>query len=267
MTGRLLPLLRLGALIVALTSGAPASAGLTAQQLANVGVSPPPGAKLPLDAELADLDGLTIPLGKAIAGRPTVVIFVDYACPQLCSPILGVAGAALNKSGLEPGRDYRLVVIGFNPQATNADARRMVDGQIGLTSRLGLATEALGASEAAAARLTGAVGFRYAFDPALRRFAHPAALFVVTADGRLSRTLAGLAVTSDDLRLALVGAGDGAIGTVSDQVRLLCYGFDASAGFYADRVRIGLAAAGVATLVAVGVSLVTLGRLSMRTPA
>ena len=140
----------------------------------------------------------------------------------------------------------------------------MIGGQIGFASPVGRATRALIASDEVAARLTSAVGFHYAYDPALGRFAHPAALLVVTSDGRLSRVLSGLAITGADVRLALVEAGKGTIGAIVDQVRLLCYGFGASVGFYADRIRILLAAAGVTTLAALGGGVFALVRASAR---
>lgn len=257
-------LLRIVALVFAVLVSDPAGAGLTAEQLADIGVTPPAGARLPLDAPLSDLDGRATSLGDAIGGRPAVVVFADYECPQLCSPILALAGVALGKSGLQAGKDYRLVVIGFNPKATVADGMRMVDGQIGSASPVGRATVALMANEPVAARLTSAVGFHFAYDPALARFAHPAALLVVTPEGRLARVLSGLAISGDDVRLALVEAGKGTIGALADQVRLLCYGFSASVGFYADRIRILLAGAGLATLAAVGLGIFALTRLSAR---
>ena len=94
-------------------------------------------------------------------GRPAGVVFADYDCPQLCSPILALAGIALGKSGLEAGTDYRLVVIGFNPKASGADGERMVDGQIGFSSPVGRAPTAVLASEVVATRLTSAVAFHY----------------------------------------------------------------------------------------------------------
>ena len=259
-----LPSVGAGALLFAALASAPASAGLTAEQLADVGVTPPADARLPLDAKLSGLDGRVTSLGDAIGGRPAVVVFADYDCPQLCSPILALAGVALGRSGLDPGKDYRLVVIGFNPKATADDGKRMVGGEIGFASPVGRATKTLMASEEVAARLTSAVGYHYAYDPALGRFAHPAALLVVTSDGRLSRVLSGLAITGDDARLALVEAGKGTIGAIVDQVRLLCYGFSAGVGFYADRIRILLAAGGVATLFALGGGLLALARASAR---
>lgn len=253
--------LLIGALF-AIVMSVPATAGLTAQQLSEVGVRPPPDARLPLDAPLTDLKGHSMTLGEAIAGRPAMVIFVDYDCPQLCSPIVALAGRALGASGLKAGTDYRLIIIGFNPKATAADGERMIGDEIGFATPVGRATAGFTASPSIIAKLTSAVGFHYAYDPALKRFAHPAALFVVTRDGRLSRVLSGLAITGADARLALVAAGGGTIGTLVDQARLLCYGFSASVGFYADRVRILLAAAGVTTLIAIAAALLMLARAS-----
>ena len=82
------------------------------------------------------------------------------------------------------------------------------------------------------ALLTAAVGYHYAYDAERGRYAHPVALLVVTANGRLSRVLSGLSISGGDVRLALVEASKGTIGAIVDQVRLLCYGFSASFGFY-----------------------------------
>ena len=65
------------------------------------------------------------------------------------------------------------------------------------------------------------------------------------------------------MRLALVEAGKGAIGEIADQIRLLCYGFSASVGFYADRIRILLMAAGfIATSRSTAAGLTMLARAS-----
>jgi protein SCO1 len=255
---------RVFALMAAMLLGQPAAAALAPDQLADVGVRPPPNASLPLDARLTDLDGRPTTLGEAIGGRPAVVVFADYDCPQLCSPILALTGGALAKSGLAPGVDYRLVVIGFNPRASAADGKRMVGGEIGFGTAVGRATTALRASEPVVARLTSAVGYHYAYDSARARYAHPVALLVVAANGRLSRVLSGLAISGADVRLALIEAGRGEVGAIANQIQLLCYGFGASIGHYTDRIRILLGATGAATLLAIAAGLMMLSRTTAR---
>jgi protein SCO1 len=254
------------ALMVASLFCRPAAASLTAEQLAAVGVVPPPGATLPLDAPLAGLDGRPTTLRLAMAGHPAVLVFADYRCTQLCSPILSVAGAMLAASGLAPGTDYRLIVVGFNPRATAADARAMVGGQIGFDTPVGRATFPLMGSRSAVERLTRSVGYRFAYDSENDRFAHPAALLIVTSDGRLSRVLAGLAITGDDARRALIEARSGGVAAFVNRVRLLCYGLGASVGRYVGPVRIALAAAGAATVLVVVAGLLFLTRASARGP-
>lgn len=255
------------ALLIASLSARPAAASLTAEQLAAVGVEPPPGATLPLDAPLAGLDGRPTTLRGAMAGGPAVLVFADYRCTQLCSPILSVTGAMLAASGLAPGTAYRLIVVGFNPRATAADARAMIGGQIGFDTSVGRATIPLMGSQSAVERLTHSVGYRFAYDLETDRFAHPAALLIVTPDGRLSRVLTGLAITGDDVRRALNEARSGGVAAFVNRVRLLCYGLGASVERYAGPVQIALAAAGAATLLVVVAGLLFLTGASARGPA
>ena len=244
--------LRLLLLAIALAGPVgPAAASLTPEQLASVGVRPPPDAAFPLRAPLTDIDGHATTLGAAVAGHPAIVVFADYDCQQLCSPIVALAGSALKDSGLTPGADYRVAIVGFNPDATAADARRMVDGQIGLDTPVGRATSALIASPSVAKLLTAAVGYYFVRDAENRRYAHPAALLVVTPGGRLSRVLSGLSISGDDVRTAVKGAAQGGSDAVIDQIRSLCYGLSASVGRYTHPVRLMLAAAGALTLLAV----------------
>ena len=202
------------AFLIADVFSLPAAAALTAEQLASVGVNPPPGATLPLDAPLKDLDGRSTTLRRVVADAPAVIVFADYRCTQLCSPILAVTGQALAKSGLDPGRDYRLIVVGFNPAATAADARQMVAGQIGFDTPVGRATFPLMGSERSVRQLTTSVGYHFVYDAENTRFAHPAALLIVTPGGRLSRLLTGLSITGDDARSALIEAKSGTRGRV-----------------------------------------------------
>jgi protein SCO1/2 len=109
--------------------------------------------------------------------------------------------------------------------------------------------------------VSDAVGYRFSYDAEHDQFAHPAAILVLTSDGRVSRTLSGLGASTEDLRLALVEAGNGRIGTLRDHVRLLCYGFDPSVGVYTLSVYRALSIAAALAVVALAMAI---GFMSLR---
>ena len=114
--------------------------------------------------------------------------------------------------------------------------------------------------EASVRRLTESVGYQFVYDGENTRYAHPAVLLIVTADGRLSGVLAGLSIRGEDARSALTEAKTGRAAGFVNQVRLLCYGLGASVGRYAGPVRILLAVTGAATLAAIAAALLLLSR-------
>ncbi|TNC11772.1 electron transporter [Methylobacterium terricola] len=237
-----------GAVLLGLAG--PAAAGLTPRDLSGVGLAPPPGARAPLEAAFTDTAGRRLSLGQALDGRPALLMPLDYACRNVCDPMLAVAGTALAATGLTPGTDYRLVTLGINPRADAGTARTMVAGQLGPGPLLDSATVLTGAPGTVEA-VTRAVGYAYAYDRDTESYAHPAGALVLTGDGRVARALSPLAMTARDLRLALVEAGEGRVGALSDRLLLLCYGYDPQTGIYTPLIRRILTASGLATVLAI----------------
>jgi protein SCO1/2 len=231
--------------ILCLTS--PASARLNADTLAQVDAAPPPGARLPTAIVMTDENGANRSLGEALGGRPNVLILADFTCRTLCGPILAIVAAGLAKTGLQAGSDFGLVVVGLDPKDSADDARAMRRDQIG-DGALAAASTFLRGEEAAVRQIAQAIGYSYAYDAAIDQYAHPAAIFITTADGRVSRSLSGLALDAADLRLALVEAGNGQVGTFTDHLRLLCYGFDPAKGIYTLTIQRWLAFAAALTI-------------------
>jgi protein SCO1/2 len=229
-----------------------AEAGLTAPAIDAVGASPPAGARVPLSVGLLDETGAPQTLQAAIDHTPSVFILADYACQALCGPVLTLASTALASSGLTAGRDYRLVVVGLDPRKGFRAAKAMKTAQIGENGELAAAASFLTADEPALQAITTALGYRSAYDREADQFAHPAVAFVLTADGRVARTLSALGIGPHDLRLALVEAGEGRIGSTIDQVRLLCYGFDPATGVYTPSIHVLLVLGWLLTALALG---------------
>ena len=239
---------------VALTlalAAAPVSAALTERDLAGAVARPPTGARLPMALRFTTLDGRRASLGEAAGGRPLVLVFADYTCRHVCAPGLMLTAAALRRSGLVPGDDYRLVVVGLDPR-DGPDAARAMTGRLGSIGPARAATVLLGdvRSTPAAAR---ALGYGYVLDAEHDQFAHDAAVYVFGSDGRLRTMLPELAATPAGLRAALTDARPSA--GLAERIGHLCYGFAAAHGRYGRAVVLGIQALAVLTVAALALVL------------
>jgi protein SCO1/2 len=228
----------------------PAHAAVAPRDYRDAGVSLPNNAGVPLDAEVTDDSGHRRSLGELIS-KPAVLVFADYTCTTLCGPIVAFVAAALEKSGLRPLQDFTLIVVGLDPKDSLTDAARMRREHLGEGALNGASTFA-GADQPTIERLTGALGYRYVYDRDHDQYVHPGAAFVLRGDGRVARVLTGLGLSGADMRLALVEASQGRIGTFADEVLLLCSGFDPQHGFYNLVISRILAAAAFATVLLLG---------------
>jgi protein SCO1/2 len=165
-----------------------AEARLTTPATQAVGASPPANAQIPLSLTLQDERGVPQTLQVVTAHTPSVLILADYACQTLCGPIVSLAAGALERSGLQAGRDYRLVVVSLDPQRGPREAKAMKAAQIGEGGELVGASSFLSADVATLQQLATALGYRSIYDEENAQFAHPAVVFVLTADGRVPRS-------------------------------------------------------------------------------
>lgn len=239
-----------------------AKAALSPGELDGISVEARADAQLPLALRFVDDTGAPRTLGETLGGRPSVLIFADYTCRTLCGPILEFALAGLEKSGLKPDTDYRLLVVGLDPKDGLAAARAMRSSHLEPASPLARAVIMLTGDDAAVHAVTRAAGYHYVYDAEHDQFAHPAAAYVLTPAGRIARVLSGLGLDGGDLRLALVDAGEGRIGTFVDHLRLLCYGFDPAKGIYTASIERWLMVTAVSTVIVMVGWIALLFRLS-----
>jgi protein SCO1/2 len=245
-------------LTLLIAGGAGAQAGLAQAVLDDVTAEPRSDAALPLGLRFSDESGQVQTLGDVLAGKPAILVFADYTCRTLCGPVLTFVAAGLERSGLAAGADYRLVVIGLDPKDDVESARVAKVARIGSGTPLAAATIMLTGEEAAIRAATAALGYRYAYDAEHDQFAHPPAAF------RVTRVLSGLTLDGAGLRMALVEAGEGRVGSLGDRLRLLCYGFDPVRGIYTEKITLWLELAAIFTLLAMAVAIVTMNAISRR---
>lgn len=205
------------------------------KELGGVDIVDKPGAEVPRDARLRDQEGREVTLGHYLdAGKPLVLVLAYYQCPMLCSMVLNGVLNAMKATAWTAGKEYRVLVVSFDPRDTVEVAKQKRDSYVGAYGRdVGeRGFDFAVGDEANVRRIADAVGFGYRWDEATTQFAHAAGAFVVTPEGRLSRTLYGVTFPETTLRLALVEAGQGTIGTTLDRVILFCFHYDPKEGSY-----------------------------------
>jgi protein SCO1 len=228
--------------------GMPASA--IPAPLREIGFDQNIGRRLPLDAPVRAEDGRVAPLAEYFGARPVVLVFAYYSCPMLCTQVINGVATAVGVLSLEPARDFDVVVISIDPHDSPAAAAAKKTAYLERYRRPGASAGShfLTADPPSIDRLTSAAGFRYVWDARTNQFAHPTGVIVVTPDGRLARYLFGIDYGPRDLRLALVEASAGRVGTAVDSLLLYCYHYDPMIGRYGFLVMRALRVAGVATV-------------------
>lgn len=206
--------------------------------------------QLPLDARFTDDEGREIALGSLYGKRPVLLSFVYFTCPLLCTQVLNAMTATVSNLPLEAGKDFDLVVISIDPKDTPAVAAakkaEFVHRYKDPTASSGW--HFLTGTEPEIRRVAAAAGFKYSWDEQTQQYAHPTGIIVSTPDGRLARYLFGLEFGPRDLKLALVDASEGKVGTLADQLLLYCYHYDPMTGRYGIYVMRVLRIAGVLTV-------------------
>jgi len=202
--------------------------------LKEVGLDQKLDAQIPLDLKFTDEQGREVTLGSLFGSRPVVLALVYYECPMLCTEVLNGLVASLETLSFDAGRDFDILVVSFDPGETPALAAQKKEMYLKRYGRPGAESgmHFLTGREDAIHALTNAVGFKYKYDPSTDQFAHTAVLTVLTPAGHVSRYLYGIEYPARDVRLALVEAADGKIGSAVDKVLLYCYHYDPETGKY-----------------------------------
>lgn len=237
----------------------PGEATITAnnrpEALREVGFDQKLDQQVPLDVKLRDESGNEVRLGDYFGSRPVVLSLAYFSCPMLCGLHLNGLASSLKPLKLEPGQDFEIVTVSFDPRDTPATASVKKKETLERYERRGAENgwHFLTGDAEQIQLLTSAVGFRFQYDEKRGEFAHPAGVVLLTPEGHVSRYLFGIDYSPRDLRLGLVESAQGKIGTLIDQVLLFCFHYDPAMGRYSaialNSVRVG----GILTLVGLAV--------------
>lgn len=227
------------------------------------------GDKVPLDVALVDESGRAVKLGDYFGRRPVILTLVYFRCPKLCTLVLNGLAEALQGMNLTAGKEFDVVTVSFDPKDTPETAREKKENYLALYGRPEAAKgwHFLTGQEDAIRRLTDAVGFHYRYDPLSNEYAHASGIMIVTAEGRLSRYLYGISYAARDVRLSLVEASKGQVGSPVDAILLYCFHYDPQSGKYNASVLNFVRLGGGLTVLALLGFFAVLGVRSRRQPA
>jgi len=202
--------------------------------LKEVGIDQKLNDSIPLDLAFRDEHGNRVELGEYFGSKPVILTLVYYSCPMLCTQVLNGLNRSLKEIPMEMGRDFRVVTVSIDPTERPILAEAKQAMYAGMYGRPGAAEgwHFLTGSEREIKQLANAVGFRYAYDPDSKQFAHASVIMILTPEGKISRYLYGIQYPQRDLRLGLVEASNGKIGSPVDQILLFCYHYDPHTGKY-----------------------------------
>ena len=185
--------------------------------------------------------------------RPAILQIGYMKCPMLCSLVMNALVRGIQDMDWTVGQQYDIIALSVNPKEGPALAEGKKAGYVAEYGRPQSAAgwHFLTGEESSIRSVTDAVGFEYRMQ-ANGEYSHAAGIFILTPDGRLSRVLYGVKYDSANVRMALLEASQGKVGTTLDRIILWCHIYDAQAGGYVVMAMRVMQLGGVLTLMLLG---------------
>jgi protein SCO1/2 len=236
--------------------------GVRPELLKEVGVDQKLNDEIPLNLAFRDEHGRPVELAQFFGSKPVILTLVYYNCPMLCTQVLNGLDRSLEVLPLEIGKDFNVVTVSIDPTDRPVVAEAKQAMYAGMYRRPGAqyGWHFLTGDEPQIKQLADSVGFRYAYDPDSKQYAHASAIMLLTPAGKISRYFYGVSYPERDLRLGLVEASQGKIGSPVDAVLLFCYHYDPHTGKYGLLISRVLQLGGILTVLVGGIFLIFLFR-------
>lgn len=184
---------------------------------------------LPDSISLINEEGQQVWLSDLI-DKPTILNFVYYRCPGICSPLMEAVAGVMDKSDLVPGADYQVFTISFDPNETiDLGIRKKINYLNLMNDSVKIEEAKTGwrffvSDSASIIRATNATGFKYRKTG--NDYLHAASLTVISPDGKITRYLNGLYFLPFEWKMAIVEASKGQAGPTLNKVLRFCYSYD-----------------------------------------
>jgi protein SCO1/2 len=224
------------------------------------------GAQVPLDLVFRDESGKDVKLSQYFGKKPVILHLMYFECPMLCGMAIEGLLRSLRALSFDAGREFEVVTVSFDPREGPELAKAKKANVIETYARPGAGNgwHFLTGSEASIRALTQSVGFRYVWDAEQKQFAHATGVVVLTPGGKISRYFFGIEYPAKDLRLGIIDSGTEKIGSLTDQLLLMCYHYDPRVGRYTPAITRILKAGAALTVVGLAAFIATMLRRERR---
>jgi protein SCO1/2 len=195
-----------------------------------IGIVEKLGDTIPLDLKFYNEKNDTVTLGSMIT-KPTILSFVYFDCPGLCSPLLDGIADVISKMDLTLGKDFDIITISFNTKDTPEKARIK---KLNFVQKIQEKDRAswfyLTGELENIQKITNAVGFKY--KPTGLDFAHPSTIIMISPKGKVTRYLYGITFLPFDVKMAIVESQKGLVRPTSNKLLDYCFAYDAKSRSY-----------------------------------
>lgn len=253
-SGRTKTVLWMACLLLLAADGQARANGARPDALRDIGFDQRLGVQVPLELRFREEQGTSVELSEYFRSKPIILMVAYYNCPNLCPLALESLVKSLKAISFDAGKEFHVLIVSIDPNEGPALATANKEKYLQKYGRPGAERgwHFLTGEEVSIKQLTAAAGFRYTYDAEKDRYAHASGIIILTRQGRISRYLYGIEYPPRDVRLGLVEASAGKIGSPVDQLLLLCYQYDPATGKYTLVVTNVLRLAGLGTALGLG---------------
>lgn len=203
--------------------------------LDKIGIEEHLGESIDLNLPFVDENGKDVRLGAYFNDKPVFMLLIYYECPTLCNTHLNSLVNRLKDFEWKVGDKFEFVAISIDPDESPKLAKQKLDAYMDAyghpETRAGW--HFLTGEQASIDAIAKQIGFKFAWEPREQQWAHAAAAYVITPEGKISYYHHGLDIQPKVLRLSLVEAAANQIGTIIDRVVLFCLQYDPNKKTYA----------------------------------
>jgi protein SCO1/2 len=188
------------------------------------------GDTIPMNLWFLNESSDTVTLGQLI-NKPTILFFVYFDCPNLCSPLMDGVADMVSKLDMKLGTDYQIITISFNTKDTPEKAREKKANFVQKISKENQKAwiYLTGVQENIDA-ITEAIGYKYKAQGL--DFAHASAIMVLSPKGKITRYLYGLSFLPFDVKMAIVEAQKGLARPTINKVLEYCFAYNPGSKTY-----------------------------------